>query len=139
MMKPTPPIAIVPRRHIFIESQSSVLPGFVASLYNLEADLRNDLSPKVPRTFQKSFLICKGNFRDNQIADLSTFVSPCASYKEHSPVLKCFVAEYSLKGMYVAKRSFDLCEWFHSSIDKNQYGKEGKLSQVRRTSYFFAR
>jgi len=54
MMKPTPPIAAVPRRHIFIESQSSLLPGFVASLSSLELDLRNDLSPMVFRTFQKS-------------------------------------------------------------------------------------
>jgi len=53
MMKPTPPIAMVPSRHIFIESQSSLLPGFVESLSNLEHDLRNDLTPKVPRTFQK--------------------------------------------------------------------------------------
>jgi len=53
-MKPTPPIAAVPSRHIFIESQSSLLPGFVASLNNLEHDLRNDLGPKVSRTFQKS-------------------------------------------------------------------------------------
>jgi hypothetical protein len=65
MMKPTPPIAIVPSRHIFIESQSSVLPGFVASFNNLEADLKNDLSPKVPHTFQKSILVCKVRFRNN--------------------------------------------------------------------------
>jgi hypothetical protein len=37
-MKPIPPIAMVPNRHIFIESQSSVLPGFVASFSNLDAD-----------------------------------------------------------------------------------------------------
>jgi hypothetical protein len=36
--KPIPPIAIVPRKQIFIESQSSVLPGFVASFSNLDAD-----------------------------------------------------------------------------------------------------
>jgi hypothetical protein len=37
-MKPIPPMAIMPRKHIFIESQSSVLPGFVASFSNLDAD-----------------------------------------------------------------------------------------------------
>jgi hypothetical protein len=65
MMKPTAPIAAVPSRHIFIESQSSVLSGFVASFNNLEADLKNDFSPKVFRTFQKSFLVCKDEFRNN--------------------------------------------------------------------------
>jgi hypothetical protein len=54
-MKPIPPIAMVPRKHIFIESQSSVLPGLVASFSNLDADVKNDLSPKVPRTFQNKF------------------------------------------------------------------------------------
>jgi hypothetical protein len=38
IMKPIPPIASTPRKHIFIESQSSVLPGFVASFSNLDAD-----------------------------------------------------------------------------------------------------
>jgi hypothetical protein len=38
IMKPIPPIATVPRKQIFIESQSSVLPGFVASFSNLDAD-----------------------------------------------------------------------------------------------------
>jgi hypothetical protein len=55
IMKPIPPIAMVPRKHIFIESQSSVLPGLVASFSNLDADVKNDLSPKVPRTFQNKF------------------------------------------------------------------------------------
>ena len=50
--KPIPPMAMVPKKQIFIESQSSVLPGFVASFSNLDADIKNDLSPKVPRTFQ---------------------------------------------------------------------------------------
>jgi hypothetical protein len=53
IMKPIPPMATVPKKHIFIESQSSVLPGFVASFSNLDADIKNDFSPKVPRTFQK--------------------------------------------------------------------------------------
>jgi hypothetical protein len=53
MMKPITPIATVPSRHIFIESQSSLLPGFVASFNNLEADWKNDLIPKVHRTFSK--------------------------------------------------------------------------------------
>jgi len=51
-MKPIPPMAMVPRKHIFIESQSSVLPGFVASFSNLDAEIKNDRSPKVLRTFQ---------------------------------------------------------------------------------------
>jgi len=54
-MKPIPPITMVPRKHIFIESQSSVLPGLVASFSNLDAAVKNDLSPKVPRTFQNKF------------------------------------------------------------------------------------
>jgi hypothetical protein len=36
--KPIPPIAKIPIKHIFSDSQSSVLPGFVASLSNLDAD-----------------------------------------------------------------------------------------------------
>jgi len=52
---PIPPIAMIPRKHIFSESQSSVLPGFVASFSNLDADWKNDLSPNVPRTFQIKF------------------------------------------------------------------------------------
>jgi hypothetical protein len=46
-------MAMMPKKEIFIESQSSFLPGFVASFSNLDADAKNDLSPKVPRTFQK--------------------------------------------------------------------------------------
>jgi len=38
IMKPIPPMAMMPKKHIFIESQSSVLPGFVASFSNLDAD-----------------------------------------------------------------------------------------------------
>jgi hypothetical protein len=36
--KPIPPIAIIPRKQILIDSHSSVLPGFVASFSNLDAD-----------------------------------------------------------------------------------------------------
>ena len=50
-----PPIAKVPNAHILIESQSSLLPGFVANLNILELDLKNDCNPKVLRTFQKQF------------------------------------------------------------------------------------
>jgi hypothetical protein len=46
-------MASMPKKQIFIESHSSLLPGFVASFSNLDADLKNDLSPKVHRTFQK--------------------------------------------------------------------------------------
>ena len=54
-MKPIPPIAAVPRKQIFIESHSSVLPGFVANFSNLDADWKNVFSPNVPRTFQFRF------------------------------------------------------------------------------------
>jgi hypothetical protein len=37
-MKPIPPIATMPKKQIFIDSQSSVLPGFVASFSSLDAD-----------------------------------------------------------------------------------------------------
>jgi len=57
--KPIPPMAITPRKHIFIDSHSSVLPGFLASFSNLDADSKNDFSPKVPRTVQNQILICK--------------------------------------------------------------------------------
>ena len=53
--KPIPPMARVPKKQTFIESQSSVLPGFVASFSNLDADWKNDRSPNVPRTFQIRF------------------------------------------------------------------------------------
>jgi len=36
--KPIPPIAIVPKKQIFIDSQSSVLPGFLANFSSLDAD-----------------------------------------------------------------------------------------------------
>jgi len=36
--KPIPPIAMTPIKHILSDSQSSVLPGFVASFSNLDAD-----------------------------------------------------------------------------------------------------
>jgi len=38
IMKPIPPIARMPKKQIFIDSHSSVLPGFVASFSNLDAD-----------------------------------------------------------------------------------------------------
>jgi len=44
------PIARIPRKQIFTESQSSVLPGFFASFNSLAEDLRNDFSPKVVRS-----------------------------------------------------------------------------------------
>jgi len=45
----------MPSKQIFIESQSSLLPGFVESFSSLEHDLRNDLNPKVARTFKNQF------------------------------------------------------------------------------------
>jgi hypothetical protein len=53
--KPIPPITMMPKKHIFIESQSSVLPGFVASFSNLDADAKNDFNPNFPRTSQIRF------------------------------------------------------------------------------------
>jgi hypothetical protein len=46
----TAPTAKTPRKQIFTESQSSLLPGFFASRNSLEDDLRNDFSPKVARS-----------------------------------------------------------------------------------------
>jgi len=46
----TAPTANTPRKQIFTESQSSVLPGFFASLNSLADDLKNDFSPKVVRS-----------------------------------------------------------------------------------------
>ena len=65
-MKPIPPMTIVPKKQIFIESHSSVLPGFVASFSNRDTDVKNDLSPKVPRSFQNYVLICKVIPQNNQ-------------------------------------------------------------------------
>jgi hypothetical protein len=39
-------MAIMPRKQILIESQSSVLPGFLASFSNLLHELRKDINPK---------------------------------------------------------------------------------------------
>jgi len=50
MIKPITPMTVIPRAQILIDSQSSLLPGFLASLSNLEHDLRNDLNPKVTST-----------------------------------------------------------------------------------------
>ncbi len=47
MMNPIIPIAAMPRRHTLMESQSSSLPGFLASFNSLETASRNDLNPKV--------------------------------------------------------------------------------------------
>ena len=38
-----------------MESQSSLLPGFLASLNNLEHDLKNDLNPKFTRSLNIKF------------------------------------------------------------------------------------
>lgn len=46
-MNPTTPITMIPRKQIFTENQSSLMPGFLASLTNLEHDLRNDINPKL--------------------------------------------------------------------------------------------
>lgn len=54
-MNPIPPITIMPRKQIFIDSHSSVLPGFVASFSNRDADVKNDFSPKVVRHFRIKF------------------------------------------------------------------------------------
>jgi len=46
MMNPIIPMAAMPRRHILMESQSSSLPGFLASFSSLETAPKNDLNPK---------------------------------------------------------------------------------------------
>jgi hypothetical protein len=46
-IKPIKPISAMPRKQIFIESQSSLLPGFVANLSSLFEAERNDLNPMV--------------------------------------------------------------------------------------------
>jgi hypothetical protein len=45
MTNPITPISAIPRKQIFIESQSSLRPGFVAKRNNLRAEERNDLNP----------------------------------------------------------------------------------------------
>jgi len=52
---PSTPITKTPSRQIFMESQSSLLPGFLASLSNLVHDLRNDLNPKFARSLNIHF------------------------------------------------------------------------------------
>jgi len=47
MINPIIPIAPMPRMHIFIDSQSSLLPGFVASFSVFAHCARNDLNPIV--------------------------------------------------------------------------------------------
>jgi hypothetical protein len=46
----TAPTTKIPRKQIFTDSQSSLLPGFFASFNSLAEDLRNDFSPKVVRS-----------------------------------------------------------------------------------------
>jgi hypothetical protein len=53
--KPMPPITATPNKHILIDSQSSVLPGFVASFSNLDADVKNVLIPNLLRHFKIEF------------------------------------------------------------------------------------
>jgi hypothetical protein len=47
MRKPTKPTAPIPSRLIFMESQSSSLPGFVASLIILAAWVSHDRMPMI--------------------------------------------------------------------------------------------
>lgn len=46
MTKPIVPTARIPSTHILMESQSSVLLGFLANLSSLEQDSKKDLNPK---------------------------------------------------------------------------------------------
>ncbi len=55
IMKPTMPTTAIPNEQIFIDCQSSDLPGFVANFSNRLADCRNDLRPKVDRTSKHKF------------------------------------------------------------------------------------
>jgi len=45
IMKPIPPTAIMPMVHIFRDSQSSLLEGFLAVFNSLEHEDRKDLKP----------------------------------------------------------------------------------------------
>jgi hypothetical protein len=54
MIKPTNPIAPMPRKHIFIDSQSSLAPGFTASFSVFALRDRNDLTLMVRRTLNIS-------------------------------------------------------------------------------------
>jgi hypothetical protein len=44
-MKPINPTASTPKKHIFIDSQSSSIPGFLANLSNLKLAFTKDLTP----------------------------------------------------------------------------------------------
>jgi len=54
---PISPIALIPRKHIFTDSQSSLLPGFTASFNVLAHWDKNDLRPMFHRTLNISFVI----------------------------------------------------------------------------------
>jgi len=76
--KPNAPTTATPSKQIFIESQSSVLPGFLASLSNLEADLRKDPNPKFTRSLNIHF-----------------------SYKNLFSVTLFLIADRELRGVHV--------------------------------------
>jgi hypothetical protein len=57
MTKPTSPMAPMPKKHIFIDSHSSLFPGFTESFSVLAHPDRNDLKPMVHRNLNISFLI----------------------------------------------------------------------------------
>ena len=61
-MKPIPPTAAMPIKHIFSDSQSSLLEGFLAILSNREHEDRKDAKPMVNPTY--SILIEYKNVND---------------------------------------------------------------------------
>ena len=61
-MKPIPPTAAMPIKHIFSDNQSSSLEGFLAILSNREHEDRKDLKPMVNPTY--SILIEYKNIND---------------------------------------------------------------------------
>jgi len=64
-MKPIPPTAAMPIKHIFSDNLSSSLEGFLAILSNREHEDRKDLKPMVNPTY--SILIEYKNVNDARL------------------------------------------------------------------------
>ena len=64
-MKPIPPTAAMPTKHIFSDNRSSSLEGFLAILSNREHEDRKDLKPMVNPTY--SILIEYKNVNDARL------------------------------------------------------------------------
>ena len=64
-MKPIPPTAAMPIKHIFSDNRNSSLEGFLAILSNREHEDRKDLKPMVNPTY--SILIEYKNINDARL------------------------------------------------------------------------